>query len=121
MSLVYSVQIDEIKSGLRHLYRKNRNTHVKRIVEKALKKWKKVSEFLDTALLNHGFKIITIPLTHGSYSVFVRLSRQDKKGDWVLEKIWFGDRVGWGYKWEYDLEKDTPIMRKRKITLQPVT
>ena len=119
--LSYGLLIGEIKDMLSELSKNGETEKIRQIAKKALKKWDKISEFIDTALLSHGYHTVTIPLSQGRHSVFVRLSRQDKKGDWVLEKIWFGERVGWGYKWEYDLEKDTPIMRKRKITLQPVT
>lgn len=86
----------------------------KELVSDILDNWDKISEAIDTALLNHGFRVMTMPITKGEYSVFLRFGYSKLRKRWVLTGAGIGQRVGWGFKWEFMLDRMQLIRRDRE-------
>ena len=86
----------------------------KNLVGDILRKWDKVSEAIDTALLNHGYWVMTIPITRGDHSLFLKFEKNKLRKRWVLADVSIGERVGWGFRWEYLLDEDKLIRRDRE-------
>ena len=118
---IHALQIEEAREKIEELLRKAPRGD-RPLVRLVLEKWDDIAEALDKALLNHGYWELTVPLSYRNRAVMVKFERSKKRGakDWRLVDVWVSGRVNWGYRWEYDLEKDRLISRKR-ITTAMVT
>ena len=106
--------LQEAYNKLKHLYAKAGEDWEKALIRRVLREWSEVSEAIDTALLNHKFWVMTIPLTKRDYSIFLRFEYNKQRGRWVLASVDIGQRVGWGFKWEFMLDKMQLIRRDRE-------
>ena len=114
--IVNDLVIEQVREDLEKIIKRDSiPPEFRGIAGESLKKWVKVSDFIDTALLNHGYEKLTIPLTVRNKSIFLVFSLVKGKG-WFYQGFRLGVKVGWGYKWEYNLDKDMPITRKRKTS-----
>ena len=125
MGIVHELQVREVERKLRGLLR-SRSFSEKEIVRGVLKKWGRIADFIDTALINHGYWLLTIAISKGSKQLLIKFYRPRKRkgsegSEWVLKGIVITERIGWGYKWEYDLERDKPIVRTFIKEPNPVT
>ena len=111
MPLVYEVQVTEALRKIKKLS-KSRNKVARELAREVLMRWVKIAEFIDTALINHKFWIITIHISREDKAISLTYVKDKESKEWVLKGIRYGPRVGWGFKWEYDLVKDKPIVRK---------
>ena len=106
--------LQEAYEKLRLMYSRAREDWEKLLIRRVLRDWGEISEAIDTALLNHKYKVITIPLTKRDYSIFLRFEYDKQRGRWVLANADIGKRVGWGYKWEFMLDRMQLIRRDRE-------
>ncbi len=111
MPLVNEVQVKEVLQNIKKLS-KSKNKDARELARGILIKWGRIAEFIDTALINHRFWIITIHIFKGDKAVSLTFTREREHGEWVLRGVRFGPRVRWGFKWEYDLGHDKPLVKK---------
>jgi hypothetical protein len=115
--IIHEFKVEEARQELLRLLKKAPKPYEK-LIRETLEKWDRVGEHLDTALTNHVFHTMTFQVFKGNLALFVRFRREKinkNESDWFLDRVSYGERVRWGFKWEYDLEKDLPLMHKRKV------
>lgn len=120
--VVHQLQVAQVREALEELLgQEGLGEDYTLMITKMLTNWGRIADFMDYALLNHGFKILTIMFYRGGKAVFVRFMR-DLHGEWSFEGVTLGKRVNWGYRWEFDLEKmEGHEIRKKVIVRTPGT
>jgi len=119
--VAHQLQITQVREALEELDQAGLEEDYTLMITKMLTNWGQIADFIDYALLNHGYRTLTMMFYRGGKAVFVRFMK-DRLGEWSFEGIALGQKVNWGYRWEYDLEKmEAHEIRKKVIVRTPGT
>ncbi len=90
------------------------------VVDKALADWGRLASSLETALIWHGYRKLTFQIRLRRKAVWLRFVRDPDTG-WIFKGADAGEVIGWGFRWEYDLEKHVLIERKKRLQTTPIS
>ena len=116
--MVHELQVAQVREALEELLNQvGPGEEYAVMVAEVLTNWSRIENFIDYALLNHGYPSLTIMLYKGGNAIFIKFMK-DRFGEWSFEEVAFGKKVNWGYRWEYDLEKMEPHEIRKHITVK---
>ena len=111
----------EIKRQILQAYKTSSSSLEKALYECVLQHWGDIEGHIETALLNHRFRKLTIPIVckglARGFWVFLRFTIYNN-GEWDLDNVFVGPSVGWPYKWKIVVEGEGARLYMTKKTVR---
>jgi len=90
------------------------------LIRIVLKHWNEIEPLLETALVNHKYRILTVPIkrSENQPALFLKFSLKEK--DLPRYEGFRIDKDRWPYRWEIHLDKEgvTLVEKKRPILVE---
>jgi len=98
--LVHEIQIEQLRESLEQ-YMWVTSDRERKMIRRILREWGEIANAIDTALINHRYRLLTFVITVDREALFIEFVRDKNTKEWIYKSFRLGERGGWPYKWEY--------------------